>query len=409
MPINLKVFTTSSLCALGLFAALAFLDASPEAPPPVPATPAAETVALDAYGFQAGAFDIETREIQRNQTFSAILAEFGVSAETVHRLAEASSSVFDLRHLRAGKQLRIYHTGGAAQVAVYQADPVRYVVFDLREGAQVYEGRRPVEIVQREAGGVITSSPYETLTSLGADPSLAIHLSEVFAWQIDFYRLRRGDAFHLIYEEREVAGEPAGIERIVAARFEHAGETYHAIRFGEGERYFDAEGRSLRRAFLKAPLKYSRISSRYTKRRFHPVQKRYKPHLGTDYAAPTGTPIRATGDGVVVAAAYTRGNGRYVKIRHNNTYTTGYLHMSRIAKGIRPGTRVQQGDVIGYVGSTGLATGPHLCYRFWKDGVQIDPLKLDMPSADPIDPTEEPAFVAVRDHFLPRLEEHAGP
>ena len=411
MPINLKVFTTSSLCALGLIAFLSFSDPFASAPPaPAPAAEAPAEVALDAYGLEVGALQVETRKIERNETFSAILADYGIGAEAMHALAEAARPVFDVRHLRAGRSLRLYRDAdGTARRVVYPVDAVRYVVFELEEKPRVYDGHRPTQIVQKQAGGTIMSSPYQTLAAQDADPSLAIMLSEVFAWQIDFYRLQRGDRFQIIYEERQVDGRRAGVERIIAARFEHAGETYDAIRFGQGESFYDAEGRSLRRAFLKAPLKYSRISSRYTKRRFHPVQKRYKPHLGTDYAAPTGTPIRATGDGVVVAASYTRGNGRYVKIRHNGTYTTGYLHMSRIAEGLRPGTRVQQGDVIGYVGSTGLATGPHLCYRFWKDGVQVDPLKLEMPSADPIDPTEAPLFTAVRDHFLPRLEATVGP
>ncbi len=402
MPINFKAIA-GSLCALGALLVLSLL-ARPAAERD-DASAGAPAALLDAFGIEADAYRVEEQPIRRNQTFSEILGAYRVAPEAVHRLAELARPLFDVRHLRAGKTLRIYQEESEARLVVYQADPVRYVVFDLRDSLAVYQGHHPVTITQRAAGGTITSSLYQTLDAQGADPALALQLSQVFAWQIDFYRIQHDDAFEVIYEERTIDGQPAGTERILAARFEHAGKTYYAFRFGDDERgsYYDENGNALRRAFLKAPLEYSRISSRYSRRRFHPVQKRYKAHLGTDYAAPTGTPVRATGDGVVMAAAYTRGNGRYVKIRHNGTYATGYLHLSKIARGIRPGTRVQQGQVIGYVGQTGLATGPHLCYRFWKDGVQIDPLRLELPAAEPLAATQRGAFFAVRDYFLPLL------
>ena len=373
-----------------------------EAPPVEDAT-----MALDVYGIDWKNYEIQERAIKRNQTFSTILAAHSVPSGVISRVIEKARPVFNLRHLQAGKPLRIYQDAAeqTARLVVYQANPEKYIVFDLRDSLKVYEGRHPITVTRRAVSGVINSSPYQTLEAQGANPALAVYLSNVFAWQIDFYRIQRGDRFNIIYDEREVAGKSIGVD-IIAARFEHAGKDFYAFNFeaDDNDGYYDERGRTLKRAFLKAPLEYSRISSRYSLRRFHPVQKRYKPHLGTDYAAPTGTPIRATANGVVIAASYTRGNGRYVKIRHNQTYTTGYLHMSRIAKGIRKGRSVQQGEVIGYVGSTGLATGPHLCYRFWMNDKQVDPLKLDLPTSEPIEPRHRAAFLAVRNQLMPLLQ-----
>ena len=362
---------------------------------------------LDAYGIDWTNYHVEEKPIQRNQTFSTILAAHSVPARVINRVLEKAEPVFNPRHLRAGKALRIYQDPAeqTARLVVYEPHPEKYIVFDLRDSLKVYEGRHPVTVTRRNVQGIITSSPYQTLTQQGANPVLAVHLAKVFAWQIDFYRIQHGDRFTVIYEEREVGDHSVGVE-IIAARFEHADKDFYAFHVGDGDEdgYYDEQGNTLRRAFLKAPLEYTRISSRYSKRRFHPIQKRYKPHLGTDYAAPRGTPILATADGVVLAASYTKGNGRYVKIRHNGTYTTGYLHMSRIGAGIKPGRHVQQGDVIGYVGSTGLATGPHLCYRFWMNGEQVDPLKLDLPTSKPIADAYRAAFTAVRDPLLPLLQ-----
>jgi len=224
------------------------------------------------------------------------------------------------------------------------------------------------------------------MDELGANPQLTNEFADIFAWQIDFFRLFPGDKFKLIYEEQQVEGEFVGLGKIKGAYFEHYGNPYYAINYEQksGIEYFDPEGKSLRKALLKYPVEFTRISSRYTGRRFHPVQKRYKAHLGTDFAAPTGTPIRSVGDGIILEARYGKYNGNYVKVKHNGIYSTQYLHMSRIAKGVRPGTKVKQGQVIGYVGSTGLARGSHLCFRFWKNGVQVDALKVDLPASEPI-------------------------
>jgi murein DD-endopeptidase MepM/ murein hydrolase activator NlpD len=236
---------------------------------------------------------------------------------------------------------------------------------------------------------------------------LASELSEIYAWSIDFYRIQKNDAFKVVFEERFVDGVSVGIGEIKYAYFKHRKEDNYAIWFEQDQigDYYDQDNRSLRKAFLKAPLKFSRISSRYTKKRFHPVQKRFKAHLGTDYAAPTGTPIRTVADGTVIAAKYSKYNGNYVKVKHNGTYTTQYLHMSKIKSGIRKGKRVRQGDVIGYVGATGLATGPHLCYRFWKNGKQVDPYKQKMPASKPISKGNTEKYNEIKKRVIKELDD----
>lgn len=365
----------------------------------------------DEYGIEMVDYEVVERRIRRNETFAEILTAHNVPYADVVQVAAAARPRFDVRSLRAGSPIRIYRDSlDTARYLVYERDPINFVVFDLAsDSGSVYEGARDVVVERKRLSGSIDNSLYATLDEQNLSPllvsELAFSLSETFAWQVDFFRIQKGDEFSVIYEEESIDGEPIGIRRIVAARFEHHDESYFGFYFDRGERpdFYDEEGNSLRKALLKAPLRYKRISSRYTKRRFHPVQKRYKAHLGTDYAADPGTPIHSVGDGVVLDAQYKRYNGNYVKIRHNATYTTGYLHMSRIAKGIRPGAKVKQGDVIGYVGSTGLATGPHLCYRYWKNGAQIDPFKDKIPPAHPVDPELKDEFFELRDSLMPQL------
>jgi len=356
-----------------------------------------EPVALDAFGIEAETFTVAEQTIRRNQTFSDLVQPHGVSAGLIHRIATRDDlrEVFDVRRIRSGNTMHIYQDStSTAQLLVYERDRINYVTIDLRDGVEITEGQRPVETRQRAVHGVIESSPYRALQRAGANPHLAVQLSNVLAWQVDFYRIQRGDRFTIVYEEDVIDDKPVRLGRILATRFEHAGREHTALHFSheDGSDYYNEDGESMRKAFLRAPLEYTRISSRYTRNRTHPVHGRNVPHLGTDYAAPTGTPIRTTGSGTVVRAGYTRGNGNYVKVRHNSTYSTQYLHMSRFASGISRGTRVEQGDVIGYVGQTGLATGPHLCYRFWKNGQQVDPFRLEFPSGDPVPETDRERF-----------------
>jgi murein DD-endopeptidase MepM/ murein hydrolase activator NlpD len=248
-------------------------------------------------------------------------------------------------------------------------------------------------------GGVIYSSLYQTIDEMGGDPGLAWKLSRIYDWSVDFFRLQKGDSFKVIYEKKMVDGKEIGIVKILAAQFGHGGRVYNSYlyNFDKSNQYYDEEGNSMKRRYLKAPLEYSRISSGFSRRRFHPVQKRYKAHLGVDYAASTGTPIRSVGDGTVVAAGYSRYNGNYVKVSHTHSQATQYLHMSKIAKGVKKGQRVDQGEVIGYVGSTGLATGPHLCFRFWENGQQINPLTVQAPPAEPLAKEELPNYLSYSD------------
>lgn len=321
-------------------------------------------------------FEIYQSEFGKNEFLGTVLDRFHMTAVQIDQLAKASKEVYDVRKFRSGKDYTIFSTKDSIpKVAyfIYQPNEIDYIVFDVRDSIRIEKKQKEIETVLRKVSGTINSSLYQTLVDQEVSPVLAVELADVYAWTIDFYRIQKGDYFQVIFEEKMVDGSRVGVGKILAANFNHFGGDNYAILFdqGEGDDYFNEAAESLRRAFLKSPLKYGRLTSAYTKRRFHPVQKRYKAHLGTDYAAPTGTPIMTVGDGVVTHAQYSKYNGNYVKIRHNSTYTTQYLHMSKIGKGIRPGTRVRQGQTIGYVGSTGLATGPHVCYRFWKNGKQV--------------------------------------
>lgn len=348
------------------------------------------------YGFNEEAWHIVEGMIRPGDVLSKVLVPLGVSPQTLDDLLSKSEGVFDVRKIRPKqKWVTLFEsdTASAPSFFIYEKNKTDYVVFSLADSLAVWEGQKPTEKQLRLVKGTITSSLYEALQDANAPAELALDLSSIYAWTIDFYRLQQNDAFEILFEEELVDGEPIGRNTILAADFVHNGTMRKAYRYTNDSttNYFDREGASLRKAFLKAPVKFSRISSRYTKRRFHPVLKRYKAHLGTDYAAPHGTPIVAVGDGTVIKSSYTSGNGKYVKIRHNSTYETQYLHMSRRA--VNVGDYVQQGDVIGYVGSTGLATGPHVCFRFWKNGQQVDPFREEFPPSDPIGEAEMPSFL----------------
>lgn len=361
------------------------------------------------YGMVLDSLDFEEHTIQRNQTLGSILADLNVSPLQVNEICDASKPVYNLANIHLGKTYKIYKSRDSLKSLkcfVYEASPMDHIVVRLSEGIEVFKDDIPVDTVRKSVGGVIESSLYQTLNSINANPDLAVRLSQIFAWQVDFFRLFKGDNFKVIYEEISVNGQPIKTGKILAASFEQHGKTFYAINFEEDgqEKYFNEEGKNVRGAFLRAPLKFFRITSRYTKKRYHPVLKRYKAHLGTDYAAPRGTPILAVGSGKVVAAAYSRYNGNYVKIKHNGTYTTQYLHMSKIANNVRKGKYVSQGQVIGYVGSTGLASGPHVCYRFWKNGKQVDPRSVNVIQTDPIKKANLPAFEIVKKEMISQLD-----
>lgn len=369
---------------------------------------------LNEFGLQVDSLKTLPGKVKRNETISSIFSGLNISSQTIEKIKDISKGIFNLRKIISGKNYFAYLTNdtlSSVKYFVYEKDPVNYVVFDFQEPIKIYEGKKEIKYIQKSVSGRINNSLYESLMNSDADPELVIKLSEIYAWQIDFYRIQKGDNYKVIYEEKYVDDEPVGIGKIIAAEFTHDNENYFAIPFIQYDQreFFDENGNSLQKEFLKAPIKFSRITSRFSRRRFHPILKRYKSHLGTDYAAPTGTPIHTVGDGVVIAASYTSGNGNYVKIRHNGTYTTQYLHMSRFAKGIKPGKKVKQGDVIGYVGSTGLATGPHVCFRFWKNGVQVNPLKEKIPPSHPIKKENLNAFNKKKIEILEKLSEISLP
>jgi len=348
-------------------------------------------------------------EIAPNQSLSEILLNFNVTYATIDQIAKKSKKVFDVRKFNPGKKYLVFYADDSVQKAsyfIYELDAANYIVYGLTDSLPIFRGRKEVETRVRTASGVINSSLWQTTIDNGIDHNVPLKLSEIYAWAVDFYRIQKGDMFKVIYEEKLVEDEVIGMGRVIAAYFQHYGDDYYAVYFEQGNAadYFDENAKSLRRAFLKAPLKYSRISSRFSMKRFHPVQKRYKPHLGTDYAAPRGTPIMATGDGKVVKSGYTKGNGNYVKIRHNSVYSTQYLHMQKIKSGIKRGVRVRQGEVIGYVGSTGLATGPHVCYRFWKNGSQVDALKIKVPPSLPVDKKYIEAYDSLKVKMVAELD-----
>lgn len=400
-----------------LWIALASMTACTDNPAPVAAVDdCVDSIQnTSVFGLETDSFTLIKGVVAKNQSLSQILQQYRVGSKEIFELAQASDTVFNVKGIRAGKPFTVFCTNDSlnkAKCFVYESSAVDYVVFDMRDSMRVYKGKRPMQVVQRTMQGTINSSLYQTMMDIGASPMLAVELSEVYAWTIDFYRIQKGDQFKVIYEENVVDNRVVGIRRILAADFEHGGENNLAFFFknGDFEGYFDQDGENLKKAFLKAPLKFSRISSGFNRKRFHPVLKRYKAHLGTDYAAPRGTPILAVGDGTISEARYKKNNGNYVKMRHNSVYETQYLHMSKIASGIKPGVRVKQGDVIGYVGSTGLATGPHVCFRFWKNGEQVDHRRQKMPPADPVPTDMRAKFEENSKKFREQLlSEESGP
>lgn len=362
------------------------------------------------FGFTLNNFKVVRDTIERGDTFGTILADEGYDAAAVHRVTEAIKDSFNLRDIRIGKpftMLKQKQAPNKLQVFVYQPDNLSYYVVDLRDSiAKAYKIVKPVSIKRRVIAAEIEGSLFETLNKAGATPALAQELSEIYAWTIDFFKIQKGDKFAVTVNERYISDSIyAGIENIEASFFEYKGKKIYAFPFKQDPAsrkadYYDEEGKVLKNMFLKAPLKFIHISSRFSARRFHPVQMRWKAHNGTDYAAPHGTPIMTTASGVVERTGYTSGNGNFVKVRHNSTYSTQYLHMSKIL--VRQGQRVSQGDVIGRVGSTGLATGPHVCYRFWKNGVQVDALRQKLPNSEPMAKKHLPRFKA---HMEPLKKE----
>ena len=368
----------------------------------VPAVKEEKTVEADLrYGYDFNQYNVQSHKIKRGDTFGAILEKNGIDYPEVYTILQKIKGNVNVRKLQIGKPYTLLFTKDSVSTPkafIYHPDALGYSVVQLRDSVFGKKVQKPIRTVELQATGVIQSSLYETMQNSGYNSMLTYFLADVYAWTIDFTRLDKGDRFKVIYTEKFVDDSiSVGIEKIKAAYFEHRGKGLYAYEFETDSikgiiDYFDDNAKNLRRAFLKAPVKFSRISSRYNLKRRIAYYGRVKPHKGTDYAAPVGTPIMATANGRVTKASYTKGNGNYVKIRHNNTYSTQYLHMKR--RKVRVGQYVKQGDVIGWVGMTGNTSGPHVCYRFWKNGRQVDPYKQKLPEAKPISKALKKAFFA---------------
>ena len=358
------------------------------------------------YNILVDSFNVIKGSVKRGQTMGEILYLNHIDHFEINKIVERSKGIFDVRRVNTGKKYTVICASDStkkAQYFIYEIDAINYVVFDLRGEIDVYKGKKPVIVKLKTASGIIKSSLWLTMEEQKLSPKLTAELSTIYAWTIDFFKIQKNDGFRVYYEDKYIDGQYIGIGRLLAAEFTHKGQDFYSFYYRENENfgdYYDEQGKTLRKAFLMAPVDYKRISSRYSKRRKHPVTGRWKGHFGTDYAAAKGTPIWSTANGTIIAATYTKNNGNYVKVRHNGTYTTQYLHMSKIKPGIRKGVFVKQGDIIGYVGSTGLATGPHVCYRFWKNDKQVDPFKQKLPPGDPIKKENREAYMLAKDSLM---------
>ncbi len=358
------------------------------------------------FGFALDTFQVVEGKIGPGDYLGSLLPKYGVDYVDVDQLVKNAKGVFNVKSLQYGKPYTILtrdSTQEQADYFIYQPNVYEYVVFHLKDDLRVERFRKEVVSELKTAAVLIESNLWNAMVDSGLGYEIADKMEDALQWSISFYNLQEGDEFRLVYDQHYIEGEPVGAGRVKAAVYKDINDKeFYSIYYDkEGlEGYYDLEGRPMNKSFLKAPVKFSRISSYYNLNRFHPILKRVRPHLGTDYAAPYGTPIVAVGDGVVTAASYSGGNGNFVKIRHDKTYESQYLHMKGFAKGVKAGVHVKQGEVIGYVGSTGLATGPHVCFRFWKDGRQVNHLKMEFPPPAPLPDEELPAFKANRDSLL---------
>lgn len=372
-----------------------------------------EVAPADPMGFPRDQYECVEGKIASGSYFGKLMnSDLGVPMARVNRLA-AADSVFDVRKMRAGNAYRAYYTRDSLRrldYVVYDENRVSSIVFRVDTLPMVWRYNRPVEIRRMAADATIESSLWNDMQKAGASPLVILSLSDIYAWTVDFFGIQPGDRFRVLYDERVCEGEVIAIDTVRYAEYIRGESVMPAIMFNQkdtGNVYWNEKGESLRRAFLKAPLEFKRISSTFTMHRKHPVHGDIRPHTGVDYAAPTGTPVHAVGDGTVISVGWGGGGGNTVKIRHNSVYTTAYLHLSKYGPGIKAGVRVTQGQVIGYVGMTGTATGPHLDYRVWKNGTPINPLTMEAPPAVPIREENKAALDSVRLLYRAELDRRA--
>lgn len=371
-----------------------------------------ESNKLYAYGICIDSLHLNHYKIESGDHLSSILMNLGFTGSDAEEITETISPLYPPSKLQIGSTyatISSSDTTSAIKYLVFEKSKSDYVVVDLcSDSLKVHESTKPITLKRKYAEGTITSSLWNSIIESGASPMLALKLSDIYAWQVDFFGVKKGDSFRLIFDEAWIDDTTfLDIASIEGAQFFHHDREYVAVPFKQDsiKEYFDEEGNSLRKQFLKAPLDFFRISSKFSNSRFHPVLKRYRAHHGVDYAAPTGTPIKTVGDGVVIAKGYQRnGGGNFLKVKHNSVYTTTYMHMSRFANGIQKGSSVKQGEIIGYVGATGLATGPHLDYRVHKNNQPINPLTMDAPPSYPVKPELRDSFMVVRDNLLIQLD-----
>lgn len=355
---------------------------------------AAADSASQVLGFCPDSLDVKEGKVRNGQFFSTLLAELGMSQKDAYDLTMACDSVFDVKTLRVGNSYKAY-SSSSLEYLVYERDRASSIVFRCRPPYEAWVYTKPVTVESRYADVTINTSLWNDMLAADVSPLLILSLSDIYAWTIDFFGLQKGDRFRVLYDEKMCDGEVLAVDTVRYAVFSHGGEDLPMIMYNQrdsGNIWWNDKGESMRKAFLKAPLQYSRISSGFSYARRHPVTRKVQPHTGVDYAAPKGTPVMTIGDGVVTSVKYEGAGGNTVRIRHNSVYSTAYLHLSKYAKGLKAGQRVRQGEVIGYVGSTGRSTGPHLDFRVWKNGTPINPLKMDSPPAEPLREEHRAAF-----------------
>ena len=347
-------------------------------------------------GFNADSLRCEEGKVKSGQFFSTLLGSLGMTAQEAYNLTQVCDTLFDVRTLRVGNTYKAYFSAeNTLEYLVYDRDRMHQVVFDCTEPYDLWIYEKPVVRNERYADVTINSSLWNDMLAADVSPLLILSLSDIYAWTVDFFGLQKGDRFRVLYQETVCDGDVIAVDTVRYAVFSHAGQDFPAIMFDQqdgGNLWWNEKGESMRKAFLKAPLEFSRISSGFSYARKHPVTRKVQPHTGVDYAAPKGTPVMTIGDGVITSMKYEGAGGNTIRIRHNSVYSTAYLHLSGYAKGLKVGQRVRQGDVIGYVGSTGRSTGPHLDFRVWKNGSPINPLKMDSPPAEPLKQENMEAF-----------------
>ena len=389
----MKKYALLLLCALVAFAACGpkgVVEVGPvELLPPPP------------IGFIQELYVVDSTQVRSGDSFTGMMNRLGLDAADAYTLTQRCEGTFDVRKLRAGNSIEAYFDslGHELRYVVYNNDRIHQTVFKCYDSLQVWTSAKEVSYEKKYADVRIESSLWNDMTAAGASPFLILKLADIYAWTVDFFGLHTGDRFRLVYGQTLCEGDIISVDTVYYAVFSRDGKDVPAILYDQGDggnKYWNEKGESLKKAFLKAPLQFTRISSGFSYARRHPVTGKVRPHTAVDYAAPTGTPVMSIGDGTVLSVGWAGGGGNTVKIRHNSSYTTSYMHLSRYAKGLKAGQHVHQGQVIGYVGATGTATGPHLDFRVYKDGTAINPLKMESPSADPILPENLPALDSIR-------------